>query len=166
MSPLNPYRLDPERREKINLNFYFRTSLWCHKRFYEGLKGLHRTFWDITKRSVGRIKIFLFLSRKRFPLVTHVLKSIHKIFLPIGSVRMPVCTWEAGGFGNNFSIMIGRGLRILSNWWSSLAFKLNCNWVWEVGKIFGVECTWNGDCWIWIWVISAICTEESRALFS
>ena len=26
---------------KIELNFYFRTSLWCLKRFYEGLKGLH-----------------------------------------------------------------------------------------------------------------------------
>ena len=34
-------RLDPGRRKKINLNFYFHTSLWCLKRFYEGLKGLH-----------------------------------------------------------------------------------------------------------------------------
>ena len=25
---------------KIELNFYFHTSLWCLKRFYEGLKGL------------------------------------------------------------------------------------------------------------------------------
>ena len=25
----------------IELNFYFRTSLWCLKRFYE---GLHKTF--------------------------------------------------------------------------------------------------------------------------
>ena len=24
---------------KIKLNFYFHTSLWCLKRFYEGLKG-------------------------------------------------------------------------------------------------------------------------------
>ena len=29
---------------KINLNFYFDTSLWCLKRFYEGLYGLHKTF--------------------------------------------------------------------------------------------------------------------------
>ena len=36
----NPSRPDPERREKINLNFYFHTSLWYLKRFYEGLKGL------------------------------------------------------------------------------------------------------------------------------
>ena len=29
---------------KINLNFYFHTSLWCLERFYEGLKGLYKTF--------------------------------------------------------------------------------------------------------------------------
>ena len=40
-SNINPSRLDPGRRKKINLNFYFHTSLWCLKRFYEGLKGLH-----------------------------------------------------------------------------------------------------------------------------
>ena len=28
---------DPGRREKININFYFYTSLWYLKRFYEGL---------------------------------------------------------------------------------------------------------------------------------
>ena len=35
---------------KINLSFYFHTSLWCLKRFYEGLKGLHKTFWGATKK--------------------------------------------------------------------------------------------------------------------
>ena len=40
----NPFCPDPRRRAKINLNFYFHTSLWCLKRFYEGLKGLHKTF--------------------------------------------------------------------------------------------------------------------------
>ena len=30
---------DPGRREKINLIFYFHTSLWCLKRFYKGLKA-------------------------------------------------------------------------------------------------------------------------------
>ena len=34
---LNPFRPNSGRREKIKLNFYFRTSLWCLKRFYEGL---------------------------------------------------------------------------------------------------------------------------------
>ena len=37
-------RPNPERREKIKLNLYFHTSLWCLKRFYEVLKGLHKTF--------------------------------------------------------------------------------------------------------------------------
>ena len=37
----NPSRPDPGQREKINLNFYFHTSLWCLKRFYE---SLHKTF--------------------------------------------------------------------------------------------------------------------------
>ena len=36
--------------EKINLNFYFHTSLWCLKKFYEGLKGLLKTFGDTTKK--------------------------------------------------------------------------------------------------------------------
>ena len=36
----NPYRPDPGQRAKINLNyFYFHTSLWCLKRFYESLKA-------------------------------------------------------------------------------------------------------------------------------
>ena len=29
--PVNPSRSDPERKEKINLNFYFHSSLWCLK---------------------------------------------------------------------------------------------------------------------------------------
>ena len=29
---------------KINLNFYFHTSLWCLKGFYEGIYGLHKNF--------------------------------------------------------------------------------------------------------------------------
>ena len=35
---LNPSRPDSRQREKINLNFYVHTSLWCLKRFYKGLK--------------------------------------------------------------------------------------------------------------------------------
>ena len=44
---VNPSTPEIGRKEKINLNFYFQTSLWCLKRFYEGLKGLkglHKTF--------------------------------------------------------------------------------------------------------------------------
>ena len=36
---IKPSLPNPRRREKIKLNFYFHSSLWCLKRFYEGLKG-------------------------------------------------------------------------------------------------------------------------------
>ena len=49
-SVINPSLPDPGRREKINLNFYVSTSLWYLKRFYEDLKGLHKTFWGTTKK--------------------------------------------------------------------------------------------------------------------
>ena len=39
----------PDEEKKINLNFYFHTFLWCHKRF-EGLKGFHKTFWNNIKK--------------------------------------------------------------------------------------------------------------------
>ena len=35
---------------KINLNFYSSNFLWCFKRFYEDLKGLHKTFRVTTKK--------------------------------------------------------------------------------------------------------------------
>ena len=44
LGSFNPSRPDPGRTEKINLNFYFHTSLWCFKRFYEGLKGFDKIF--------------------------------------------------------------------------------------------------------------------------
>ena len=40
----NPSQLNPGLREKVKLNFYFHTSFWCLKRFYESLKDLHKTF--------------------------------------------------------------------------------------------------------------------------
>ena len=43
-------RSNPGRREKIKLNFYFHTCWWCFKRFFEGLKDLHKTFWGTTKK--------------------------------------------------------------------------------------------------------------------
>ena len=48
---INPPRPDPKQRGKINLNFYFHTSLWCLKRFYEGhcVESV-QTFWSTTKR--------------------------------------------------------------------------------------------------------------------
>ena len=46
-NPINPSRPNPGRREKIKLNFYFHTSLWCLRRFYE---GLDKVFWGTTKK--------------------------------------------------------------------------------------------------------------------
>ena len=52
----NPYRPNPGRREKIKLNVKITpTSLWCLKRFYEGIEDLHKTF-EAPQRSV-KIKI-------------------------------------------------------------------------------------------------------------
>ena len=44
LKPFDLFRPNPGRREKINLNFCFHTSLWCLERFYEGLKGLRKIF--------------------------------------------------------------------------------------------------------------------------
>ena len=41
---VNPSRPDPGRREKIDLNFHFHTSLRCLNRFYRSLKGSGKTF--------------------------------------------------------------------------------------------------------------------------
>ena len=38
ISNFSPSGPNPGRREKIKLKFYFHTSLWCLKRFYEDLK--------------------------------------------------------------------------------------------------------------------------------
>ena len=40
---LDPSRPDPGRREKISVKFYFHTSLWCRKRFYE---SHHKEVWQ------------------------------------------------------------------------------------------------------------------------
>ena len=37
ITTFNPSRPNPGRIEKINLNFYFHTTLWCLKKFFEGL---------------------------------------------------------------------------------------------------------------------------------
>ena len=49
---------DPGRREKINLNVYFYTSLRCLKRFYD---GLHKTFRGITKRCENKYFKLIFI---------------------------------------------------------------------------------------------------------
>ena len=44
---INLSRRNPGRREKTKLNFYYHTSFWCLKRFYE---GLYKPFRDTTKK--------------------------------------------------------------------------------------------------------------------
>ena len=43
------FRPNPGRRKKINLNFYFHTSLSCLKRS-QGPQVPHKTFWGTTKK--------------------------------------------------------------------------------------------------------------------
>ena len=56
--------------KKIKLNFCFHTSLWCLKRSYEGLKGLHKTFLRHHKEVWKKSLIFSLgpgLGRERLP---------------------------------------------------------------------------------------------------
>ena len=48
---------------KIKLNFYFHTSLCCLKRFYEGIKGLHKNFWGTAMKCENKnlTQFFLFV---------------------------------------------------------------------------------------------------------
>ena len=50
---------------KINLHFYFHNSLWCLKRFYEGLKGKRQcTLWKKEIRSQKKVTISWQKNRK------------------------------------------------------------------------------------------------------
>ena len=55
---LNPSCPNPGWREKIKLNFYFCTSLWCLKMFYEGLKD-HKGPWENTKNCENKNLTFI-----------------------------------------------------------------------------------------------------------
>ena len=48
--------------EIIKLNFYFHTSLWCLKRFYEGFKGFRKTFRGTTKKYKNKNLTYFFSS--------------------------------------------------------------------------------------------------------
>ena len=68
---------------KFNLDFLFHTSSWCRKRFYQGLKGLHKIFWGTTKKCEYENLSFVFLSgigtgrvkQKKLQLVLRTKKS-------------------------------------------------------------------------------------------
>ena len=50
-----------DEKKKVKINFYFHTSLWSLKRFYKGLKSLHKTFWGATKKCENKnLTWFLF----------------------------------------------------------------------------------------------------------
>ena len=72
LSYLNPPRPDPGRREKINLNFYFHTSLWCLKRFYEGLSIFPYSYGEI---EVHALISNTFISNVRLKLAKHQVNS-------------------------------------------------------------------------------------------
>ena len=55
---LNHFRPNPGWREKIELNFYFHTSLWCIKRTF---KALIKPF-EASQRSVKKINFIVFIS--------------------------------------------------------------------------------------------------------
>ena len=35
---------------RMNISTNFHASLWCLKKFFEGFKGLHKTFWGTTEK--------------------------------------------------------------------------------------------------------------------
>ena len=59
---------------KIKLNFYFHTSLWCLKRFYEGLKGLN--LFSSSGIGVERVNLRLVSRRLEFLHLFTLLKFI------------------------------------------------------------------------------------------
>ena len=48
----------------VQLNFYFHTSWLGLNRFYEGLKGLRKTFWGATKKSENKNLPYFFSSSR------------------------------------------------------------------------------------------------------
>ena len=51
----------PDKKKK--LHFYFHTSLWCLRRFYEGLKDLHKTFWGTTKKCENKNVSYIYFNK-------------------------------------------------------------------------------------------------------
>ena len=58
---INRSKPDPGWIEKNNLNLYFSPFLWMHKRFSEGLKGLHETFWGTTNKRENKKSKLIFI---------------------------------------------------------------------------------------------------------
>ena len=96
---------------KIKLYFYFHTSLWCFKRFYEGLKGLSSHFsrshapdicWLKNSQKYEKLLMlpvvfcfqlkspsWIWKLRKRFRVRAQAMKLTNKVILPkYGFIRL------------------------------------------------------------------------------
>ena len=78
-SKLNPSHPNPGQREKINLNFYFHTSLRYLKWFCEGFKSLHKSFWATTKKYENN-NLSLFFMSTTFLNVASKLQIFERIY--------------------------------------------------------------------------------------
>ena len=93
----------PSCREKIKLNFYFHTSLWYLRRFYEGLKGLQKPFWNNKKKWENKKFGLIFISIKLSEM--HGTLRVNHCFNPITTqccLLYPFKIWENLWFSNVF----------------------------------------------------------------
>ena len=115
--------------EKINLNFYFLTSFWCLKRFYEGLTGIFILIKLSEKHGRGRVKeensrqyistnIFLFFSSDNFRINyepfcnwngTDYARYLWKIFMvkTIYFLMLYCCYWVFSSFERSMCMLFG-----------------------------------------------------------
>ena len=68
---------------KIKRDFYFHTPLWRLKKFYEGLKSFHKTFWGTTKKCENKNFSLIFshrpgLGREELAHETHETRPINR----------------------------------------------------------------------------------------
>ena len=86
----SPSRLDPGQWEKINLNFYFHTSLWCFKTFYKVLKAFIKL--SVTPQRSGKFTlIFIFIRFSEMHGAGRANKTIKRTAL--GEVWRGACNW-------------------------------------------------------------------------
>ena len=74
----NPYRPNPGQSEKIKLNFYFHTSLWCLKIVFPLFRAILDS-WEISSKSVWSRKINLF--RQNIFLFSNLLPRVPSFYV-------------------------------------------------------------------------------------
>ena len=112
----------PDEEKKIKLNFYFHTPLfWCLKRFYQGLKGLYKTFWGTTKKCDNKnltlIFIWIQLSEMHGTLKVKIFKSLKNVDWVVnwGPIITPVV------LSSSIFLQLPRKLFL---WWKSVCYCL------------------------------------------